>query len=88
VTVRVRFFASLRERLHASAVERVLPDGATVAELMATLRRDFPALAECGRVSIAVNAEYVDGRQVLGDQDEVALIPPVSGGCSANGRSE
>jgi molybdopterin converting factor subunit 1 len=81
VTVRVRFFASLRERLRASEVERAVPCGATVADLVDALHGDFPALAGSGRLSIAVNAEYVDRGHVLADGDEVALIPPVSGGC-------
>ena len=88
MTVRVRFFASLRERLRSAEVERELPGGATVADLVTLLQRDFPELAGSGRVSIAVNAEYVDVRHVLAEGDEVALIPPVSGGCSASGGSE
>jgi molybdopterin converting factor subunit 1 len=88
MTVRVRFFASLRERLRASEVEREVPPGATVAELVALLHEDFPAFAGSGRVSIAVNAEYVDPRHRLADGDEVALIPPVSGGCRRRGGSE
>jgi molybdopterin converting factor subunit 1 len=80
MTVRVRFFASLRERLRASEVTREVGAGATVGELLALLNDDFPDLAGSGRVSIAVNAEYVDRRHPLADGDEVALIPPVSGG--------
>jgi MoaE-MoaD fusion protein len=83
MTIRVRFFASLRERLRSSEVLRELPSGATVADLVTALHGDFPAFAGSGRVSIAVNAEYVDAHHVLADGDEVALIPPVSGGCSA-----
>lgn len=81
MTVRVRFFASLRERLRASAASCELPAGATVDDLLRSLHTDFPDLASSGRVSIAVNAEYVDPRHALVDGDEVALIPPVSGGC-------
>ena len=86
--VRVRFFASLRERLRSSELQRELPRGATVADLVAMLQSDFPAFADSGRVSIAVNAEYVDAHHVLAEGDEVALIPPVSGGCSAQSGSE
>ncbi|MBY0275233.1 molybdopterin converting factor subunit 1 [Candidatus Binatia bacterium] len=81
MTVRVRFFASLRERLRTSEASRELSPGATVDDLLRTLRAEFPDLASSGRVSIAVNAEYVDARHPLSDGDEVALIPPVSGGC-------
>lgn len=88
MTVRVRLFASLRERLRSSELLRELPSGATVADLIAALEGDFPAFANSGRVSIAVNAEYVDPQHVLADGDEVALIPPVSGGCPAHRGSE
>jgi molybdopterin converting factor subunit 1 len=79
--VHLRFFASLRERLQASEAERTLADGATVADLWADLCRDRPELA-ClsGSVSFAVNREYVERDHRLADDDEVALIPPVSGG--------
>lgn len=81
MTIRVRFFASLRERLRTAEASRDVPSGATVEDLLALLRADFPELASLGRVSIAVNAEYVDRGHALADGDEVALIPPVSGGC-------
>ena len=88
MTVRVRFFASLRERLRAAEIEREVPAGATVAELVALLHDEFPAFTGAGRVAIAVNAEYVGTAHRLADGDEVALIPPVSGGCRRDGRSE
>jgi molybdopterin converting factor subunit 1 len=80
VTVRVRLFASLRERLGASELTRDLRPDATAGDLLAALRAEFPALAGSGSVAIAVNAEYVDRHHALADGDEVALIPPVSGG--------
>lgn len=79
--VRLRFFASLRERLKASEAERPLPDGATVGDLWTALCRERPDLDALGRsISFAVNREYVERDHVLADGDEVALIPPVSGG--------
>jgi molybdopterin converting factor subunit 1 len=81
MTVRLRFFASLRERLKASAAERTLADGATVADLWAALCRERPDLQPLSAsISFAVNREYVEREHVLADGDEVALIPPVSGG--------
>lgn len=81
MTVRLRFFASLRERLKASEAERTLADGSTVADLWAELCRERPDLAPLGAsVSFAVNREYVERGHRLADGDEVALIPPVSGG--------
>ena len=79
--VRIRFFASIRERLRRAEAELELGEGATVADLWATLRRSYPALDEVGdALRFAVNQEYVDRAHHLADDDEVAVIPPVSGG--------
>ena len=79
--VRLLFFASLRERLRASEAERNMADGSTVADLWQSLcdeNHDLQPMSNS--VSFAVNQEYVDRTTVLRDGDEVALIPPVSGG--------
>lgn len=79
--VHLRFFASLRERLKMRAAERTLADGATVAELWNALCRERPDLEPLSAsITFAVNREYVDRAHRLADGDEVALIPPVSGG--------
>lgn len=78
--VQVRLFASLRERTGTSKTESSLTSGATVADLLDELHERFPALRDCGRVAYAVNSEYAKLDHVLADGDEVALIPPVSGG--------
>ncbi len=81
MTVRLRFFASLRERLRRSEAEWTLPEDATVHDLWAALCQEYPPLAELGAsISFAVNQEYVDRNHRLSNHDEVALIPPVSGG--------
>jgi len=76
VQVRVRLFAGLRERAGASELELELPDGAVVGDALNEVR----ALTEGVRVVMAVNREYVDPGAPLRAGDEVALIPPVSGG--------
>ena len=79
--VQVRFFASIREKLRRSEAACALPDNATVDELLELLCREYPPLAAVRRaVRVAVNQEYVDLDHRLSDNDEVALIPPVSGG--------
>lgn len=79
--VRLLFFASLRERLRMSEVEHDLEDGSTIAHLWSDLCRRNRGLEEMtASISFAVNQEYVDRATVLHDGDEVALIPPVSGG--------
>jgi molybdopterin converting factor subunit 1 len=87
VIVRLRFFASLRERLHCSEAERSLPDAATINDLWAALCAEHPQLVELKpSISFAVNREYVDRDHQLSDNDEVALIPPVSGGAHVRNR--
>ncbi len=74
--VTVRLFAVLRERAGAPQVDLDLPDGASVAEALdalAPLAGDVP-------VVLAVNREYAVADTVLRAGDELALIPPVSGG--------
>jgi molybdopterin converting factor subunit 1 len=88
MTVKIKVFASLRERLGRSELVRDVAGGATAGDVLAGLHREFPALAGSGRVAIAVNSEYVDPGHVLADGDELALIPPVSGGCRAPGGPE
>lgn len=74
--VRVRLFAGLRERAGASELELELPDGARVADALERMR----ALTDGVPVVMAVNHEYADVGATLHPGDEVALIPPVSGG--------
>ena len=80
MNVKVLLFASLRERAGQSSLSRTVADGTTAGELFRALCADFPALEGSGRVAIAVNSEYTDAAHPLRDGDEVALIPPVSGG--------
>ena len=74
--VTVRLFAMLRERAGAPEVVLDLPDGASVADALAELH----GLAEGLPLVMAVNREYADAEHTLGPGDELALIPPVSGG--------
>jgi len=80
VKVRVLFFASLRERIGCAETVRTLDAGATAGDLVERLRGEFPELEGAGRFAIAVNSDYTDAGALLADGDEVALIPPVSGG--------
>ena len=74
--VTIRLFAGLRERAGWSARELELPDGAKVKDVWAELE-----LGEQPRgIHYALNKGYADKSATLSDGDEVALIPPVSGG--------
>jgi len=74
--VRVRLFAALRERAGAGVMELELPDGACVGDAIAQLADLIAGVP----VVMAVNHEYADSSVPLRPGDEVALIPPVSGG--------
>lgn len=79
IRVHVRLFASYREAARASKIDTDLPSGARVTELIDVLAGSIPSLHST-RGLVAVNHEYVTMDAVLHDGDEVALIPPVSGG--------
>jgi molybdopterin synthase catalytic subunit len=88
VTVRVRLFAMLRERAGSDSVELELRDGATAGEALEALA-DRPDLGDALRrlpVRMAVNREYADAATTLRADDELALIPPVSGGAGPHAR--
>jgi molybdopterin converting factor subunit 1 len=74
--VTVRLFAMLRERAGQPELTLELPDGARVGDALAQLH----GLAEGVPLVMAVNREYADEQRVLDPGDELALIPPVSGG--------
>ena len=79
--VTVRLFARLREIAGAAELSRELPAGATIRDLWRQLAVEFPSLAQYERsISTAVNAEYARMDHVLRAGDEVAFLPPVSGG--------
>jgi len=79
----LKLFATLRERARSSELEREFPEGTTVDQIWKALKREFPALdGHRDSVGFAVNQEYVEGDYRPRDNDEVAFIPPVSGGAS------
>lgn len=72
--VEVRLFAGLRQRAGADRVRVALPDEPTVSDLLAAL--ELPPRS----CVVAINREYVAGDRPIAPTDEIALIPPVSGG--------
>lgn len=77
MSIQVKFFASLRERMHRT-------DAAVAAEAVATASDVWAAVAEGAalptNVLVAVNQEYVAPEHAVHDGDEVAFFPPVTGG--------
>jgi molybdopterin synthase sulfur carrier subunit len=81
VEIRTLFFASYRELLGTKELAVDLPEGATVSDLVSSLRSRGGAFTVLpGDPAVAVNHAYADPTALLNDGDEVALIPPVAGG--------
>ena len=79
----LKLFATLRERANAAELVREFPDGTTIGEIWKHLVGEFPALGgHHDSVGFAVNQEYVEGDFKPRQGDEIAFIPPVSGGAS------
>jgi molybdopterin synthase catalytic subunit len=77
----LKFFATLRERAGTSEISREFREGMTVGEIWRELLGEFPALGgHLDGVGFAVNHEYVKEDYRPANRDEVAFIPPVSGG--------
>jgi len=81
VHVTIRLFARLRDLAGATELARAVPDGSTARDAWQTLVAEFPSLAaHSGSISVAVNEEYARMTALLHEGDEVAFLPPVSGG--------
>lgn len=79
--VHVQFFSRLEEVTGQANLERELPEGALVRDLLAQLFADFPRLREWdAHLLIAVRLEYADRTAPLRAGDAVAIMPPVQGG--------
>jgi molybdopterin synthase catalytic subunit/molybdopterin converting factor small subunit len=74
--IRVRLFAGLRERVGTGENEMELPEGALASDVWGLLQVG----PEPEGLAYAVNRQYVDREHPLADGDELAIIPPVSGG--------
>ncbi|MDX1593552.1 MAG: MoaD/ThiS family protein [Gammaproteobacteria bacterium] len=79
MTIRVKFFASLRERLGRDDLELPAEGIATVADVWARAVPDEPL---SGQVLMSVNMEYAQADRSVRDGDEVAFFPPVTGGAA------
>ena len=78
--VRVLPFGVLKESLGTDAFLVELEGGSTVADLVAHVGKRVPLRG----IAVSVNAAYADGAHVLRDDDEVGLLPPVSGGSGSS----
>lgn len=80
IAIRVRFFARLRELAGVETQDVKASQGARIASVYAAMRAYHPSLPPQEGVRAALNHEFVDWETVVTEGDEVAFIPPVSGG--------
>ena len=73
-------FGIVKEIFNASCVDIPIGEALTVSEFKKNLEEKYPRLKELGSFMIAVNNEYASMDVVIKEGDEVAIIPPVSGG--------
>src|SRR5947209_6669548 len=79
--IRVLFFGALKDLVGRGADEVSLPETATVGDVLAHYERQAPRLRQyAASLALSVNQEYVGPTARLREGDEVALLPPVSGG--------
>jgi molybdopterin converting factor subunit 1 len=79
--VKVRLFGRLHDLVGAAELERDVADGATVGDVWRQLEGEIPSVAPYSRsISAAVNTDFARMTAPLSEGDEVAFLPPVSGG--------
>ncbi len=79
--IQLLLFASCRDAIGAKELIVELAEGTTAAGLKDELVSRYPKLLPLKeKLLVAANTEYIEGGTVLRDGDEIALIPPVSGG--------
>lgn len=76
----IALFGITREIVGSPQLELDVPAGQSVQELLAGLQQSFPALGQLRSLAVAVNNEYAQPDTLVQERDEIALIPPVSGG--------
>ena len=80
IKFKVLLFGITRDLAGKSQLEIELEEGSNVSALLEKLGDDFTQLSEIKSLMIAVNNEYAKPDHILKENDEIALIPPVSGG--------
>ena len=79
--MRVQFFSQLKEIVGAGEITLDLPDGSSIADLLARLYRDFPELEKWDRsLLVGAGLDFVARDHLIQPNDEIAIMPPVQGG--------
>lgn len=76
----ILLFGITKEIVGQQKLQVEMPSHATVTHLLENLKQTYPALKDLDAMLVAVNNEYGQQNQTLEESDEIAIIPPVSGG--------
>jgi molybdopterin converting factor subunit 1 len=77
--VQLLLFAQAREIVGDGQIGYEIDEGTVVSGLLKKLMNQFPRLKDL-EMKVAVNSEYVENTHILHDNDEIAIVPPISGG--------
>ncbi len=80
MNLKIALFGIAREIVGQPTLEISAPEGQSAQGLLADLHARYPELARLSSLAVAVNNEYAAADTLLQERDEIALIPPVSGG--------
>jgi molybdopterin synthase sulfur carrier subunit len=78
--IKVKLFAILRERVGESEITITVPTGITVDYLNSEILKKYPQLKSFTKFVTSVNWKVTTGNTIISSKDEIALLPPVSGG--------
>ena len=80
MTIEIMAFGITKDIVGNTLFQFELPEGSSVKELKEQLQAAYPRMQDLKSLLIAVNEEYGNESHILNEKDEIALIPPVSGG--------
>jgi len=83
INITVRFFAMLKGRVGRSELTLTIPENTSLGKLKEILKGQFPSIAELidkKNIMFSVNQEFAINNTIIKEGDEVALLPPFSGG--------
>jgi molybdopterin synthase sulfur carrier subunit len=78
--IQILAFGIARDIIGSRSLEWSVAEGFQMSDLREKLCDDFPKLKELRDLHLALNCEYTDGSEIIRESDEIAIIPPVSGG--------
>ena len=78
--INILAFGIISEIFGSNSINLLLPHNINIIGLKAILNQKYPALLQLKSYMVAVNREYANGEALITENDEIAIIPPVSGG--------